>query len=159
MANAPKKKTLRWLVLFVVTGFVDLVQIIIDFTGVGIVVSEVLEIITPLVLVGLLMLFRIPIFTHPKRLLSILAVGAGDALTGGIAPFWILDVWYIYSDVKKEEAELQEQQEKEMMLSNITRQPLYRDGIRQSSSQTNRSNNPQPMNKLGIRPPKGGLVS
>lgn len=136
MAEGKKKSNLRWIVLFGITGTVDAVQFVIGFTGVGIAVSEILEVVTGPVLIGLFVLFKISIFNKPKRIASLLGLALGDAITGGFAPFWVVDVWYIYSDVKKEEAEAEAQQQEEAMLSNSIRQPLYRDGARMPRQQT-----------------------
>jgi hypothetical protein len=55
-------------------------------------------------------------------------VAGVDELTGGMASFWIIDVWYIWKSVKREEAELQAAKEQtEFMQSNI-RQPMNQMG-------------------------------
>lgn len=130
MAQPVKKSRTRWPVLFVVSGTVDLIQIVIDFTGVGVVVSEIMEGVTPFLLLGLFKIYKINILNNPKRLGSMFVSLAGDAITGGFAPFWILDVYYIYRDVKATEAAEEAQQQQEMLLRSASRQPLYVDGAR-----------------------------
>jgi len=148
---------MRWVVLYGFAIIVDIVQILIDLTGIGIAISEAMEVVTGPALIGLFSLFKIPIITKPKRIASLLGLALGDAITGGIAPFWVVDVWYIHSDVKKEEAAEQARQEREMMLGNTIRQPLYRDGIRQSTSSQTQIGNSR-INKDGIRASSGGLT-
>ena len=155
MAEVQQKSSFRWIVLFTFAGVIDLAQIVIDLTGVGIAVSELLELITGPTLIGLFYLFKVSIFTKPNRIASLLGLALGDAITGGIAPFWVVDVWYIRRDVMKEEAGEAAQQEQEDMLSNIVRQPLYKDGARQP--RVVQSSGPQQLNRGGIRAPGGGL--
>lgn len=135
MADAPKKKTLRWITLYTVSGVVDIVQIIIDFTGIGVAVSEALEIAMPFVLIGLLGLFRI---FSVKRVLSVAVTDAGDALTGGFAPFWIFDVWYIHRDVRITEAMQRAAEEGDAMLQPMA--PLNQDGVRAPATTTGTGN-------------------
>jgi hypothetical protein len=144
-----KNKTIRWFILYAFTGIIDLVQIIIDFTGVGILVSEILEFVTGPILLGLFILFRIPIFTKPRRVASILGVFVGDAVTGGFAPFWILDVLYVHWDVKRESFGSDSVVGK---MSNISKPiSLNHNGVRLPSRQ------PPPLNSGGMRMPNGGL--
>ncbi|MEK7641995.1 MAG: hypothetical protein AAB365_03325 [Patescibacteria group bacterium] len=156
MDKKPKKKTIQWAILYIVAGVVDIVQILITFTGVGVIISELLELITGPVLLGLLLLFRIPIFNKPTRLISLMAFALGDAVTGGIAPFWTFDVWYIYNDVKKEEAQIQAQQQQKSLLSNSIRSPRNVGGVRQPAGSS--ATAALRVNKGGVRPPSGGLV-
>jgi hypothetical protein len=136
MEQPRKKSRTRWPVLFVVSGTVDIVQIVIDFTGVGVVVSEILEGVTPFLLLGLFKVYKINILTNPKRLGSMFVSLTGDAITGGFAPFWILDVYYIYRDVQKTEAIEDAEQQQEMLLKGGIRQPLYKDGTRAAPRQS-----------------------
>ncbi len=153
-----KKSNLRWFVLYGFAITVDAIQFIITFTGVGIFVSEIMEVITGPILMGLFTLFKISIITKPKRIASLLGLAFGDAITGGMAPFWVVDVWYIQRDVKKEEAAEQAQQEQEMMLSNAVRQPLYKDGARQPSRPEQGDMANRSRNRGGIRAPNGAVL-
>lgn len=152
MAAKPKSKGVKWPILYGISGIVDLAQIIIDFTGVGVIVSEILEVIMPFVIIGFLALFKIPLFTRINRLLSIAAVDFADAITGGAAPFWIVDVWYLHRDVKKEEAEKTAQKDTDEMPPQ-----LNQDGRREPVGE-----NGGPVNQGGVRrpslPPKPAVV-
>lgn len=153
-----KSKGLKWILLYGITGIVDLIQIILTFTGIGIAVSEALEAVMPFFLIGVFQfLFKISLISHPSRLLSIVGATGFDAITGGIAPFWIIDVWYIQRTVKKEEAEINALKQTELLKNNI-RKPLYEGGIRQPRKieQTTISG---PINTGGVRPPNGGLTT
>lgn len=100
-------------------------------------------------------IIKASIITKPARLASIAgALGLG-AITGGIAPFWIVDVWYIHRSVKIEDAEYQAQNAEQELLSNNVRQTLYRDGVRQPQKQ--QAQDESPRNVDGIRAPRGGL--
>ncbi len=153
-----KKSNLRWFVLYGFAITVDAIQLIITFTGIGIFVSEVMEVITGPILIGLFTLFKISIITKPKRIASLLGLAFGDAITGGMAPFWVVDVWYIQRDVKKEEAAEQAQQEQEMMLNNAVRQPLYKDGARQPTKSDQGNTDVGARNRGGIRAPNGAIL-
>lgn len=152
-----KKSNLRWIILYAIAGIVDIIQIVIDFTGVGVVVSEVLEVVTGPTLLILFKVFKISIFNKPKRIASLVGLALGDALTGGFAPFWVVDIWYIRGDVKKEEAESDSQQEQESLLNNSIRQPLYKDGMRQPESKQGQTNLAV-RNTSGIRVPNGTVL-
>ncbi|MEN9912662.1 MAG: hypothetical protein RLY66_70 [Candidatus Parcubacteria bacterium] len=157
MDTNPKKRTLAKIVLFGFSAIVDFAQVLITFTGVGIVVSEAIEIAMPFALFALFTIFKISIINKPRRVASMLAVGFGDALTGGVAPFWVFDVYYIFRDVAREDALINSEREQSEALANTTMQPLYQNGVRQPQSQPNE----RPQNKLnknGIRAPGGGLV-
>ena len=157
MPKEPEKKTLQWAILFGITGMIDVMQIIISWTGIGIMVSEAMEAAMPFILLGLLALFRIPIFSNPARLISILGVTIGDSITGGIAPFWFLDVLYLYYSVKKEDSRILAQQAEEDASSDNVRHPLYKDGVCGPDAQATGTLS-QPANRNGIRPPNGGLA-
>ena len=151
-----KSKGLKWILLYGITGLVDLTQIIVTFTGIGIVVSEALEIVMPFFLIGVFQfLFKISLISHPSRLLSIVGATGFDAITGGIAPFWIIDVWYIQRTVRKEEAEINAMKQAELLQNNI-RRPLYIDGMRQPQNIESEVIS-RPINIDGVRPPNGGL--
>lgn len=161
MAN-PKGRGVKWIVLYVITGVVDVVQIIIDFTGFGIAVSEAIEAIMPFVLIGLLMLFRIPIFSHPKRLLSILGALVVDAATGGVAPLWIADVLYLHRDVRREDAQIEAGRIASISVENDL--PLYSGGVgrprldstytpQEGETSQPRNQNTRPLNYEGVRRP------
>jgi hypothetical protein len=85
----------------------------------------------------------------------LLGVAGLEAITGGIAPAWIVDVWYINRTVKAEEVGADSDNEVSTLLQNNIRKPLYENGIRKP--QPNTPNTPQKLNINGIRPPNGGL--
>jgi hypothetical protein len=133
MASNPQKVSSGKLwSLVIVSGVVDLIQIILDFTGIGIAVSEAIEAAMPLVICGMCWKFNIPIFSNPKRLASIFGAVGLDAITGGLAPFWILDAWYIKHDVEKDQKKMVAMAAAEQMTSQMNvRNPLNTNGVRQ----------------------------
>lgn len=152
-----KKKIgkMKWLILYAFTAIVDVLQFLADLTGIGIVASEAAEPFIGGILIAIFELFGISVITKPKRLLSLLCVAGADALTGGIAPFWIVDVWYVQSDVKREYAEDEERSARETFMQSDIRQPYNSEGER--SPKIIAETDYQPLNKDGVRMPKGGI--
>ncbi|MFA6315489.1 MAG: hypothetical protein WC648_03945 [Candidatus Paceibacterota bacterium] len=155
-----KAKGGGWLILYIITGVVDIFQIFATATGVGIVASEALEAIMPFVLAGTLQfLLKVSLISHPSRLLSIIGATGFDALTGGVAPFWILDVWYVQRTVKSEDTEVLSEMNKEAFMKQNIAQPLYSNGRRNvtTSNIENTENQSRPVVMDGVRAPGGGL--
>jgi hypothetical protein len=103
----------EWILLYIVTIIIDLIQYIIDLTiyptgvgtGIGVAINMVLDPIIGALLVFYFKIRGISLTKRIGRLVSILGVTGLGTLTGGILSFWILDIWYIHRDVRKEEAE------------------------------------------------------
>jgi len=95
-------------VLYGVAGTVDVIQIVIDFTGVGIAASEVLEVAMPFIIGGILFIFRL---LNVQTGISVVIAVVLDAATGGFAPFWVGDVYYIQRQIRSSEAAQQTEQE------------------------------------------------
>ena len=100
----------EWIILACVVGVIDFVQIVIIegilvwLFGIGIVINEILDPIVGICLGAYFQLRGVNLFSHLNRLASMLGMLGLEEITGGVAQLWILDVWYIYRDVKKEEA-------------------------------------------------------
>jgi uncharacterized membrane protein len=157
--NEPKKKSQgkKWVFLYILMGIIDLAQIIVDFTGVGIAFSVAADPFIGAILLGIFQFaFRINMITKPARIASILAVMGLDFLTGGIAPFWIVDVWYVRRDVRKEEAEEEEKRRQNELLSNRNIIPLYNGETRPPKQGQNTPDNNKitPLNQGDVRPPR-----
>jgi hypothetical protein len=153
MSKITKKE---WTGVFAVAGALDVIQWVIDFTGVGIAVNEVADPIIGVIALGYFEWRGVSMIKHMSRALSLLGATALEDLTGSIAPAWIIDVWYIHKSVVREEAEERAQQtEAEFMKTNIQK-PLYKDGARQPRNISDNSQS-QPANMNGIRAPGGGL--
>ena len=127
-----------WVITAVIAVVIDIVQFLIGFFGawlsvfvIGAFIVAVNEGADPFIgaLAAAYFSMRgISMIKHWDRLLSLLCVTGVDELTGGMASFWIIDVWYIWKSVKREDAELQAAKEQaEFMQSNI-RQPAYQIG-------------------------------
>lgn len=147
-----------WIFLYSLAAIVDIGQFIIDLTGVGIGISEATEPIMGVFLIIYLQKIRkFPVLKKPSILLSLLGVAGLEVITGGAAPAWIVDIWWIQKADKKDKAYYTEQQEQEELFSNIIRQPLYdSNGVRRPQIQ-NKNPVPPKLNIAGVRPPKGGL--
>lgn len=145
-----------WLSLYVIAGVIDIVQFLIDFTGVGEVVNEIADPIIGVIAAGYFQWRGVSMISHIGRLLSLLGVTALEELTAGAAPGWIVDVWYIHRDVKKEQAEEQAMKEQQEFLQSNTQQPYNDGGVRSPRTQRNEEA-PQPAYVDGIRAPGGGL--
>ncbi|MCX6715547.1 MAG: hypothetical protein NT077_00850 [Candidatus Taylorbacteria bacterium] len=153
MANQPQKRTFRWIVLYSLTGLVDAAQIVMDFFVVGIAVSEALEAVMPFVIAGLCLLFKIKL-TFVRGLVIVGGVAA-DAITGGLAPFWVAVILFLHRDVNKEEAGLAAQKGQDEQMQNRGRAPLNQGGVRQPVQEIEESKSTprQPLNVDGMRQP------
>jgi hypothetical protein len=160
---ASKIKGWEWKGLFVVTGFIDAVQFFGDLflTEAAFAPEIVSEVVDPAIGILLCLYFElrgVQIVKQPKRLFSLLGITGVEELTGGLAPAWTLDVWYIYRNVKSEEAAQKANQE-QMRAAATIRQTLNQEGRREPapSTQTASSGGPgvtrtiRPLNVDGVR--------
>ena len=141
----------EWIFVYIVALLVDIVQILIDLTGIGIAISEAAD---PFIGAGFLLYFQVrgvSLFRHPSRILSLLGVTGLEAVTGGLAPAWVADVWYIHRTVKSEEKNYKQNLMEEEAYSN-PRKPAYQDGMRMPSNANYNSSGPA--NENGVRPPR-----
>ncbi len=145
----------EWLALYVITGIIDLAQIAVSLTGIGIAFSVAAEPVIGIFLIGYFQMRGVSMIKHPSRLISLLGVAGFEVFTGGNAPAWIADVWIIHKTVRNEEAGVQAEESTNELLMNEIRKPLYKNGIR--LPQTNNNALPPVLNVDGIRPPNGGL--
>jgi len=137
---ASKIKKTEWKVVYVITGIIDVFQILIDvflteaFGG-----PEVVnEFIDAGVGVGLFAYFHIrgvSMTKKPNRIISMLGMETLTDITGGLASFWILEVLYIHRTVRMEEA----QKKQEEALQFNVRQPANVNGVRQPNTETGTS--------------------
>lgn len=94
----------EWLLVYIAAGFLDIAQILIDLTGIGIGFNAVADPFIGLIFAGYFQWRGVSMLYHPTRLLSLLGVTALEEVTGSMAPAWILDVWYIHRTVRIEQA-------------------------------------------------------
>lgn len=126
----------EWVALYAITGVIDIIQLAADlflseFFGIPEIVSEVGDPIVGVTLVAYFQLRGVSLINKPARIFSLLGVTGLEELTGGLAPAWIVDVWYIQRSVRQEEAELAAQKEQEELTENMADGPLVRNGARQ----------------------------
>ena len=143
----------EWKILYGVTGIIDVVQWIIDFTGVGEVVNEFADPIIGICLALYFQLRGISIIKDLRRLASLVGGYFAEALTASVAPAWAIDVWYIHRTVKeewaREQASLSETeggQEDQPLNRTINGQSVRRPALVQ-----------KPLNQGGKRLPNGGV--
>ena len=149
-----------WKGLYIAFGIVDVVQIIIDFFPPE---GETFNEIADPVIGGLLFAYfqthGVSMLKYPSRLASLLGVAGLEELTGGIAPAWIIDIWYIKKTVMKEEAAEQEAVAQAMMLVNENNQPVNSDGVRAPKTENvnpeQNEANSRPLYSGGIGRPRG----
>ncbi len=158
-----KDKSKHWVLLYTFAGGMDIIQfvfielILVWFFGIGALVNEILDPIVGIIIaLWIQFIKKVSLISRPGRLISLIGTEALAALTGGIAQLWILDVWYIHSTVKKEEAELRAQEEQEKM-SQSSNVPLYSNGARRPGNPDGASRATNPKNNAGTRAP-GGTV-
>lgn len=147
----------EWVFLYIATGAIDITQLLIDLTGVGIAINEVIDPFIAVLLGGYLQLRGVSMTSRISRLASLFGVGVLEEITGGIAPAWVVDIWYIQRSVRQEEAELKAQEDEQNFLQQNMRKPLYADGQRLPPDSSQESVGPS--NQGGIRAPGGGLIN
>lgn len=131
----------EWKILLAIAGTIDLIQVIIALTGVGIAVSEIADIIIGILLVIYLFVFKGFSFAkHYSLFLSLIGVTFLEELTGGVAPAWILDIYFARRIALGEQPDT----------NSGPNMPLNREGVRKSTPRT-------PLNQASVRLPKGGL--
>ncbi len=146
----------EWIFLYIFTAFLDVIQWLLDLTGIGIGINAAADPFIGLILAGYFQIRGVSLIKHPTRLLSLVGVTLIEEISGGIAPAWVIDVWYIHQTVKREDAESKAQSETDNMFQPNIRKPLYKNGVRQPDSERVESTG-QTLNDKGIRPPNGGL--
>jgi hypothetical protein len=148
----------EWKMLYAGTGFLDLVQIVLDFFAVGLAINPIMDFIFGFVLLGYFQIRGVNMLTKPSRVLSILGFEILDDITGGLAPAWIIDVWYIKRSVDQETAQYQSSAVQQDFLESHKRQPLYSNGSRRPA-QSYRNENLGPRYSEGMRAPGGSLTA
>ncbi len=160
MASKIGKK--EWWILVIIAGILDFIQfviiemILVWLFGIGIAINEIADPIIAGLTTAYLMARKVNLFKYPSRILSMAGVEVAAELTGGVAQFWFLDIWYIKHSVEKEEAAEKAAQEQQEMLRGVQRQFLNQDGSR-NPQQNSTGTTPPPLNSGGIRAPGGGL--
>lgn len=141
MASKIGKK--EWIALHVLTGLLDIFQIAIDlflteFFAAPEVLNEFIDVVVGIAMLAYFPLRGVSLIKHPSRIASILGMEVLTDITGGAASFWILDIWYIHKNVKKEEAEEKAKKELAIRMA-IDRQALNQNGVRLPETQTTTS--------------------
>ncbi len=171
MATQPGRSKIgktEWKVIYVVMGTLDFIQfvvielILVWFFGVGIIVNEILDPIIGALFAIYLQLRGVNLVRRLNRLASIIGFGALAEITGGVAQLWILDVWYLHNDVKKEEREFEAADAEQAFLTANRQQTLYYTGpdgqaMRAPTATMNTVRNSK-MNVGGYRAPGGGIA-
>jgi hypothetical protein len=159
----------EWTALYVIFGTLDVVEFgtdlfLSEFLGAPEATWEVLDRIVGVFFVAYLQARGVSILTNFKRLMSLVGQQGLEALTGGGAPAWVIEVWYLHRDVRREAAMLAAEEEQQQQLLVNATVPLYVDGVRQAENGTRtgtytgsnavvaRNVNLAPKNVDGIRP-------
>ena len=156
---ASKIKKSEWIALYCVTGAIDIIQFLIDFTGVGEIINEIIDIPIGMAL-GLYFFVRGAMDVQSALVLALAEVG--EEMTAAAGPFWIADVAFTHWKVLKKatlDATIQVANE---AASNIVEKikPLNQDGVRQPSDPSQsrppiiRNNTQSPFNRNGVRTPR-----
>lgn len=141
----------EWIFVYIIALILDIVQIIIDLFGVGVVINEIADPIIGVIFFAYFQFRGVSMIKYPSRILSLLGVAGLEEFTGGLAPAWVVDVWYIHRTVKKEDALAKANENQEEIYSN-PRKPAYQDGVRLPSNAN--YNSSSPVNENGVRPPR-----
>lgn len=147
--NMLKEKKANWTMLYIVSGILDLLQLLVWWTGVGLVVSSIVGVLYGILLIAYFEYNDISMISRPTRLVSLLGITSLDGLTGGIAPAWVIDIWQVQASVRKENQRIREYNL--TLIQDNVRAPLYQNGTRPPRINTPRN---KPLNVDGVRPPK-----
>jgi hypothetical protein len=143
-----KMKTSDWITLYAVTGFLDLLQFLIDFLPpAGEVINEVLDVFIGFCL-GYYFQHKGVSMAKPGRIIGLIVAFIGEEMTAASFPLWILDVAYMNFTVIAENRGMKNVTVDTAETAN-TDKPLNNEGIRQPSLESR-----QPLNKSGIRSPQ-----
>ena len=146
-----------WVTLYIVTGLIDVIQWLIDLTGIGLGVNELIDPFIGVLLAAQFQFRGVSLVSRPSRLFSLLGVTILEEISFGIAPAWILDVWYIHSDVKKENAQTKAvRQEQEFSETSRAVAPLVANGRREAQRTSNDQGQPE-YNRNGTARPRAEL--
>ena len=118
-----------WFSLYAIAGLIDVGQILIDFTGIG---AGINELVDPFIGIGFGIWFQIKgvsMFQRPSRIISLLGVTALEELTFGVAPAWIADIWYIHQTVKNEESARQKAEAEQKFKQSNTSRRYVENGV------------------------------
>ncbi|MBI5126285.1 MAG: hypothetical protein HZA80_00770 [Candidatus Taylorbacteria bacterium] len=137
MAQKGSMSAGKWFILYVISGFVDLLQIILDFFAIGIVINRVIDIFLGLGLPIYLHLNGIPMF-ETKNLMLYISVFIGEEIPLVDAlPLWTFEVWrmhknYITSQLTEAVPALTPTAQAMSGIKNPQQTPpLNKDGVRQ----------------------------
>ena len=147
-------KSTEWKVAYAISGIIDLIQIVIAFTGVGIAINEIADIVIGAILCIYFFLRGFSPTKHLNLYLSLLGVAVLEEFTGGVAPAWTFDIYNAQRIARNEATNIEEQKKLADMLNNNVRQPLNENGVRrppQNMSTAQIGNKPPPINLNGIR--------
>jgi|GEM_PF-1419848 len=121
----------KWYALIAIAGAIDIAQWLLDFAvGPGEAINEVADPIIGTLWAIYLQNNGVDIIHKWKRVGSLIGGTLAEMLSVSVLPAWFFDIWYIYSDVRSEDAEAVAQKEQEEMLSNNINQPLNKGGVR-----------------------------
>lgn len=148
-------KKMEWVALYVLFGIVDLIQLLITLTGIGIAINEIADPIIGGIILAYFQLRGVSMIKRPSRVISLFGVLGLETITGGIAPAWIVDIWLIQRSVMQEDAEIDSVN---IIKTTKNSKPLYQNGKRMPTlADEDNEGNGTPLNEGGYRLPRGGL--
>lgn len=144
-------KTGDWIILYAVTGFLDLAQVLIDLLPpAGEVINEGLDVV-----IGFCLAYY---FQHkgvsmvkPGRIIGILITFIAEEATAASLPLWILDVAYTHFTVMTGNRRIKKMAGNtgNTVEASNTNEPLNNEGMRRPSLE-----NRQPLNRGDMRSPQ-----
>lgn len=148
----------EWLALYVFAGTIDVVQffgdlLLTEAAFIPELISEVADPFIGTMLGGYLQFRGTDIIHKPKRILSLMGVTGLEELTGGMAPAWVIDIWYIHRDVRNEEAGIKTAQAEMLAMKSMQANPLYSEGRRRPVSEAT-AGDEAALNFAGVRLPR-----
>lgn len=133
----------KWFILYVISGFIDILQIILNLFAVGVVANRFIDAILGFGLPIYLHLNGIPMF-ETKNLLLYMSVFIGEEIPlVDTLPLWTFEVWRMHKNY------LKDQLSKNLPIAT----PIAQFVGNTTSTQQTPPRMPQPLNQEGVRQP------
>lgn len=120
----------EWTFVFAIAGAIDIIQWVLDLTGVGAGLNELADPFIGLAAASYFQIRGVSMISRPSRLASLVGAVLLEEVSVSIAPAWIFDVWYIHRSVKQEMAEIETAQAQAEATAPGGRQPLNENEVR-----------------------------
>ena len=119
-----------WIMTYALAGGIDLLQWLLDLTGIGAGVNEVADPFIGIFFIAYFQLRGVSMLSRAGRLASLLGATALEEFSFSIAPAWIADVWYIHQSVRQEDSQEEAAAQNQARMTIQNSRPLNVEGMR-----------------------------